>query len=106
MCRIPDFGQSWRLLPVLLRTRRRRAVSDNISAFATPCGNRTTKTRFREADMEPSPLGEGDSPQNGDQSETKDTRPTEYSEWHLCPRPLFGELRGDLRSGSVPKVSL
>jgi len=23
MCRIPDFGQSWRLLPVLLRTRRR-----------------------------------------------------------------------------------
>src|SRR6267378_1844198 len=35
MCRIPDFGQSWRLLPVLLRTKRRRAVSDNISAFAT-----------------------------------------------------------------------
>jgi len=35
----PTSGQSWRLLPVLLRTRRRRAVSDNISAFATRSGH-------------------------------------------------------------------
>ena len=32
---IPDFRQSPRLLPALLQTRRRVAVTDNISAFAT-----------------------------------------------------------------------
>jgi len=45
MCRIPDFGQSWRLLPVLLGTRRRRAVSDNISAFAIHSGRWILKQR-------------------------------------------------------------
>src|SRR6266403_6121771 len=59
MCRIPDFGQSWRLLPVLLRTRRRRAASDNISAFATPNGNPKDKTRGHKADGEKVRHGRG-----------------------------------------------
>jgi hypothetical protein len=38
MRHIPNFRQSPRLLPARLRTGRRVAVADNISAFATRCG--------------------------------------------------------------------
>jgi hypothetical protein len=51
MRRIPDFRPSRRLLPVLLRARRRVAVTDNNSAFTTPTRISTMKMRRREGDI-------------------------------------------------------